>query len=289
MLPIKKICSQNNRYKVTQDQTFTAQWEPFRFEVEKITQWAAPSTGTVDGVVGGIATATDPAQCAFLFKGMGDPAPANTLEILLFLSGNASTNAEQTAIKISSSKDASKYIQWNLGAYVSQLKGGWHRVRLPYPEAVSIDTIQGSLRDVDTVSCFSYWTAEGSPAAIAMGDFTLMYTEDREIGISTEGCVLRFDNNGGDGATPSKRIAMIGDEVILNESPGNKEGYIFKGWQESTSANETSLLTDADKQEITQIVNAIIQAQPVNEEPQAERWTFTLEDGSTVTKAVYVE
>jgi hypothetical protein len=49
------------------------------------------------------------------------------------------------------------------------------------------------------------------------------------------------------------------------------------------------LLTDADKQEITQIVNAIIQAQPVNEEPQAERWTFTLEDGSTVTKAVYVE
>lgn len=291
MLPIKKVCSQNNKYKVKQNQRFTAQWEAFRLEVEKVHQWAAPTEGTVNGVVGGIASAEYPAQCAFLFKGMGDPSPANTLELLLYLDGDASggTYNEQTAIKLAVSTDPNKYIQWNLGAYVSQLKGGWHKIRLPYPEAVSIDTIQGSLRDVDMVSCFSYWTGAGSPAAMALGDLTLIYTEDREISISTEGCVLEFDNNGGDGARPPTRIAMLGDEIILDESPGNKEGYVFKGWQESIPNNETSLLTEADKQEITQIVNAIIQAQPVNEEPQAEQWTFTLEDGSTVTKAVYVE
>lgn len=258
MLPIKKICSQNNKYKVKQNQRFTAQWEAFRLEVEKVHQWAAPTEGTVNGVVGGIATTVNPAQCAFLFKGMGDPSPANTLELLLYLDGNASTNAEQTAIKISSSKDASKYVQWNLGGYVSQLKGGWHKIRLPYPEAVSIDTIQGSLRDVDMVSCFSYWTGVGSPAAMALGDFTLIYSEDREISISTEGCVLEFDNNGGDGARPPTRVAMPGDEIILNESPGNKTGYVFKGWKESTVANDTSLLTDTDKQEIAKIVYDMI-------------------------------
>lgn len=261
MLPIKKICSQNNKYKVKHNQSFTAIWEPFRLEVEKVHQWAFPTEGTVNGVVGGIASAEEPAQCAFLFKGMGDPSPANTLELLLYLDGDASggTYNEQTAIKLAVSTDPNKYVQWNLGGYVSQLKGGWHKVRLPYPEAVSIDTIQGSLRDVDLVSCFSYWTGVGSPVAMALGDLTLIYTEDREISISTEGCALEFDNNGGDGARLPTRVAMPGDEIVLNESPGNKTGYIFKGWQESTPTNDTSLLSDADKQEIADIVYAMFQ------------------------------
>lgn len=46
------------------------------------------------------------------------------------------------------------------------------------------------------------------------------------------------------------------------------------------------VLTEADKQEIASMVAAIMSAQPAA--LTTEDWVFTLEDGSTVTKAVHV-
>lgn len=46
------------------------------------------------------------------------------------------------------------------------------------------------------------------------------------------------------------------------------------------------VLTEADKQEIARMAAAIMSAQPAA--LTTEDWVFTLEDGSTVTKAVHV-
>jgi hypothetical protein len=47
-------------------------------------------------------------------------------------------------------------------------------------------------------------------------------------------------------------------------------------------------LTEADKQEIAEMVSAVLSVQMAALE-QTETWTFTMEDGSTVTKTVVLK
>lgn len=48
------------------------------------------------------------------------------------------------------------------------------------------------------------------------------------------------------------------------------------------------VLTEADKREIAEMVTSVLSVQMAAAE-QTETWTFTLEDGSTVTKTVVLK
>ena len=71
----------------------------------------------------------------------------------------------------------------------------------------------------------------------------------------------------------------------IRDANGNvQEVLVIRG-----EKGDAYILTEADKQEIASLVSAaMLAAQPISTH-HTETWTFTLEDGSTVTKAVCVE
>lgn len=105
--------------------------DEFCIHVLKTNQWAGPESGVIDGTVCGISTDSTAAQCAFHFRGIGNVAPANALEVLLYLKGDVSTIKEHVVFEIYDNDDPTKGVQWHLGQLAPQLTGGWHRVILP--------------------------------------------------------------------------------------------------------------------------------------------------------------